>query len=28
MYDELWNVYISCQKKKSYEELHKNITTP
>lgn len=26
MYDELWNIYISCNKKPSYEALHKNVT--
>lgn len=26
MYDELWNIYISCKKDISYEELHRNIT--
>ena len=26
MYDELWNIYVSCNKKPSYEALHKNVT--
>ena len=25
MYDELWNIYISCNRDKSYETLHRNI---
>lgn len=25
MYDELWNIYISCNRKPSYEALHRNI---